>query len=384
MGLRVPQSSWLGMTPQQQMLMANGVMPTGVPMPEDGTPMISPSMPTEEQQKALADLQAAQMQSFQNQQQGINDLSSFTNAQLEQPVQTDLTGLAALTDAWTGSKFAQSYKAPQSGQEKLSQVAALKQALNKERGNLTENEIALLKAKINALTTQSIFGQKQEAKAGEAGTKKTEQQTKDDEEARAKIKKEATPALGGNVKFTNALAKYIQTVDKYGDFESLSGSARDEIESAYSDALVAYKEFKNLGALAEADLALARYGIKPQTGVAGGSNKIFGGGREGLKKGAQSLIEQGKKDFDLDYDSFAAAYKGRDVEPVLSVFRKSYNDAHKAFSSSTKSAAKTDTAVASSQGSKKYVPGKTSEMFQGKKHTYMGGDPSSPGSWKAD
>lgn len=334
MGLRIPQSSWLMMNPQQQFLLSNGVMPGGLPLPDGAEgPMIQPSMPSEEQQKALADLEAAQMQSFQNQQKGIDDLAQYAQGIQGQEVQTDLTPLAALTDAWTGSKFAQSYKAPESGTAKAAQVAALKQALNKERGALTDDEIALLKAKINALTTQSIFGQKQAGKAGE----KTDKEIKDDEQAREAFRKEAKGPLGGNIKFTGALDKYLDTVEKYGDTESLSGAARDEIEGAYSDALVAYKEFKNLGALAEADLALAAYGIKPQTGVQGGVNKIFGGGKEGLRRASLSLIEQGKKDFDLDYNSLIGGYKGRDVSPVSSVYQKAYQDTHGKFLTKRKS-----------------------------------------------
>jgi len=369
------------MNPQQQFLMQQGVMPSGIPTPDGSGEMITPSMPTEDQQKAMADLQASQMQSFQNQQRGIDDLSQYTNALQGQEVQTDLTPLAALTDAWTGSKFAQSYRAPESGKEKQATVAALKQALNKEKGNLTDNEVALLKAKISALTTQSIFGQKKDAKSGD-DTAKNAKDAKEDKDKKASealaareklITRDQAKQMEGIIAFNGALNAYEDAINRYPVTGRLVGKGAQDIDSAYSQVKIKYKEAANLGALSGPDIGLVVEGIAPAAGIGGVWSILKGGGEEGLKLGLKGIREQTKGDFDAKSAYLKSAYREYSA-PVLQEYANQYS----------KVSRPTATAKPSGSAASKYVVGKTKKDFGGKSYTYQGGDPAASKSWKAD
>lgn len=54
------------------------------------------------------------------------------------PQQLDLSPLASLTDAWSGSKFAQTYKAPESQQEKIKAESAFQELQRKGRGDIVD------------------------------------------------------------------------------------------------------------------------------------------------------------------------------------------------------------------------------------------------------
>jgi len=305
-------------TAQQNFLLQQGVLPYGVD-PSSAIPQGEMSSP--EQQKALAQLQAAQLQSFQDQRQGIADLENYTQGVGSQEIQTNLSPLMGLVDERTGSKLAQSYTAPESGQERIASVARLKQAVNKAKGELTADEIALLKAKLQAMTTQSIFGQKMGTRAEDKALKATQE----DLDARDKmIKTEEAKKIGGIINFNNALTNYVTTAEKYGDLESLTGDARSEIESAYAKVQTEFAKAAGLGALSGPDLGILLDAVKPQTGIAGGINQIMAGGRSGLKKGVANLIEKSKSEYDNYTSTLGAAYAGRDVTPVLNNWDKKY------------------------------------------------------------
>ena len=80
-----------------------------------------------------------QIQEFINQQKG--DISAQSELQKRYagiPQQLDLSPLAALTDAWSGSKFAQTYKAPESQQEKIKAESAFQELQRKGRGDIVD------------------------------------------------------------------------------------------------------------------------------------------------------------------------------------------------------------------------------------------------------
>lgn len=70
---------------------------------------------------------------------GIVGQSDLAKAYAAGPAQLDLSPLAALTDAWTGSKFAQSYGKPQSLQERIAGTSKLTESAQNERQKLIDN-----------------------------------------------------------------------------------------------------------------------------------------------------------------------------------------------------------------------------------------------------
>jgi hypothetical protein len=90
------------------------------------------------------------MQSIQNklalQQQNLIDQENQIQQMLQpqQEQQVDISPLLALSDAWTGSRLASSYKRPETDQERSMKAAYLKQGLNKQKRDTLSDEIKLL------------------------------------------------------------------------------------------------------------------------------------------------------------------------------------------------------------------------------------------------
>lgn len=86
-----------------------------------------------------------------NQAQGeVSDLKARIQQYLDQGQQPDFTALASLTDAWTGSKFAGAYNRPENSQERAKNVAALQNMVAQRQGDISKEELSLLKDKITA------------------------------------------------------------------------------------------------------------------------------------------------------------------------------------------------------------------------------------------
>jgi hypothetical protein len=79
------------------------------------------------------------------QKNSIDDMDASVLDYMKMPAQTDFSPLMALVDTWTGSKLAGAYNAPESGSERLLNVAKLKDAIAKQRGQFTDSQINLLK-----------------------------------------------------------------------------------------------------------------------------------------------------------------------------------------------------------------------------------------------
>jgi len=75
---------------------------------------------------------------------GFNDVTMRGLA--EMPVQADLSPLMGLVDSWTGSKLAQSYKAPESGRQRQAAISGLQKANAGMTGQITAEEMNALKA----------------------------------------------------------------------------------------------------------------------------------------------------------------------------------------------------------------------------------------------
>lgn len=368
MGLRIPPSAWLQMTPQQQFLASQGMQPAGMPDATEGdAPMPLPQMTTPEQQKAMAGLQAAQLQSVQDQKQGINNLQDYAAGLQGQEVQTNLSPLVALTDSWTGSKLLPGYQVPESGAQKMDKVAALKQAINKEKGTMSAEEINLLKAKINAMTTQSIFGQKQAGAATEKDDKEAQNATED----RGKIlKTDQAKIVQGVVSFNHALNRYEDILSKYPPGQRIVGKARQDLDSAYSQLEIKYKEAANLGALSGGDIKIVKEGLAPTTGL-DGVLLIGKGGDEGMKAAFSNLRSQTKKDFDINTGAIAAAY-GKHADPMIKEYKNQFGKVYRG-----------DTGAMSVQAppATTYTAGVTKKKFRGQDYIYQGGDPIKLESW---
>ncbi len=122
---------------------------------ENSTKAVDNSTRTFNDQKVLGQKEWDQAREYLEQQapsgmneqrRSIEEMNDATNRYAEMPLQADLSPLMALTDAWTGSKLSGAYKAPERGDERLANMAKLKDAIAKQRGQFTGDQINLLRS----------------------------------------------------------------------------------------------------------------------------------------------------------------------------------------------------------------------------------------------
>lgn len=88
-------------------------------------------------------------ESLKAQMAGLRGNEDRLNKFLGQAPQMDLSPLLSLTDAWTGSKMASGYKAPMSAEEKSIADMKFQDLVQKQRGDLSQEEARQLAASLN-------------------------------------------------------------------------------------------------------------------------------------------------------------------------------------------------------------------------------------------
>lgn len=114
----------------------------------------APSSVLQKRNEILDQIQAFQDKRMQEEQTGIDDYQKAIGQYGSQPLQYDLTPLAALVDQWAGGgnlmAAAQAMK-PQTVEARQKELMALKKQLQDMRGSLTKNQLDAYKAKLNAI-----------------------------------------------------------------------------------------------------------------------------------------------------------------------------------------------------------------------------------------
>jgi hypothetical protein len=230
---------------------------------------------------------------------GVRQLEENINQYSQQPTGPDLTGLAALADAWGPDKsnFVQAYKAPLSREEKNMRLLGLRDKLQERKESQAKINIDALKAKLDAAKDARMGGLQEEY---------------------MKARIAALKSGGGNAfqreKFDQALKSEIIKTDQYKDLQdqntllekleaydkalsqagiSYTGENVTKLENAYNKLLTEYNRTgARLGALAGADKEILEKTISPATGVKGFDTEIRKGGASGIK----NAIQKTKKD----------------------------------------------------------------------------------------
>lgn len=98
--------------------------------------------------QAIPQEQMAQIQGNVNEQQkGIGELKDYQKMLRGAPVQTDLSPLLALSDSLTGSKLAGSYSKPQTGQDRIGELAKIQNMSQEQRNKVTQDLVKLATGK---------------------------------------------------------------------------------------------------------------------------------------------------------------------------------------------------------------------------------------------
>jgi hypothetical protein len=94
-------------------------------------------------------LDARDLESLNRQRSGIDTLRQRLSGIDKTALPVNLTGLAALTDAWTGSHFTDSYRPQETKSSRTAERQRLEDAIAKAENNYSENDITALRTKLN-------------------------------------------------------------------------------------------------------------------------------------------------------------------------------------------------------------------------------------------
>ncbi len=176
---------------------------------------------------------------------GIEDASNNADTLRQLKHQTDLSGLAALTDAWTGSNFAKSYTPPESPSDLEYKKAIVEQMLQKSRGELTAEEIKALatlnegqKGKISIVQKDDEKQQKLKAKIDEEIKKDIEKPMEAINQEYSNIEKLITPDKNGKVSYdriNSIVTQFGKTINKETGNMSNQDAARQIADSFEKD-----------------------------------------------------------------------------------------------------------------------------------------------------
>lgn len=280
-----------------------------------------------------------ELDSLRQQQLNIEDLKTRLAGVDKQDLPINLQPLAALTDAWTGSNFAQ-YAAPKDTAQTRSALKDRLQAqiMGAQQG-ISDQEIAMMKAQLGNQMRMDELAYK---KSMDARQLDLDEQKLDVMRETAKGKLGVDPAEAFNLRyklintepakqvqgingFLEGLNAYEDALDKYGISPTGEGAAI--LNTAYSQLSTKWKEAEKLGALAGPDLKLLNDNVIKAGGIEAWLSATTKGGEPAIK----ASIAQARKGAHSDYSKAYGQLKGLTggvenvVAPVMNEYQSSFD-----------------------------------------------------------
>jgi hypothetical protein len=218
----------------------------------------------------LEQMRTNRLQSREGQISGITGLEDVLKQHMERQqgreglYGLDLTPLMALTDQWTGSKFAQSYNRPEDSKAQLETTARLQDALQRAKGELTQADMDALKAELGTIyKDKDLEQQSTESKArleymkSQAANAAVARGGKEDTRARENYNKEFGNSISAMGEFMSSAKDVKDILLKNGRVPDFNSPDYTKYKSAVDRMIVRYNsDVAKLGALAGADLTL--------------------------------------------------------------------------------------------------------------------------------
>lgn len=181
--------------------------PTSAQMPV-AAPQVGGSTPISE---IIAKLNKRELASLEEQGLSVSKLKGKL-AELEgRDMPLDLSGLAALTDAWSGSHFAQSYQPAETLKDRRAAIDKMQGQIMQAEQGMSENEIAMLRSQLN-----------NEFQVDNLGYRKEQDKAKNELE-RQRIAKGANPTADGKILPAHVSEKYTESQGTVDMATDLSG-----------------------------------------------------------------------------------------------------------------------------------------------------------------
>ncbi len=305
-----PYSPWVGMNESLKVAAQNRPVNMQVQNTPQGVSM------TNAPEDLINQLNAEQMQRLAEQRSGVAAQREMLATQLEkyQP-QTDISPIASLVDAWTGSRFAQNI--PQQ-KGNLADLLEAENKLQQRQEGLTRTQQDLLEANLKTkLQEQSAKDRArlQQMLFGERAQTRTEEKAQDIR--KDILKSEPAKQNEALIKLQKSINDYGAAVDKAGGF-AFSGKDAAEIQSKLADLQIQYKEAANLGALTGPDVELIKRAITPGSGGPADFVRFkLRGGLPGAKENIESALGQLKGKIQANTEALKAAFPVKAAETQL-------------------------------------------------------------------
>lgn len=332
---------------------------TGISLRAKGVP--TSGFETDADYKALVDqLGGAGSRALDAQGAGIKTLEEHVNAMKNKELQTDLSPVLGLYDSWFGTNMQGGYARPMSADQRDERVLALEEMVQKARGDLSETDVNLLRSKLG-IAEKRIESKEAGARHAEdidfkerelqykresdaamqqnaldtkllmAELERTKQATDAGQKDRSEIdKSKTTDRVVGNIEFASALTNLGQMLEEEPSDGPLDFDRNPALKAAYTRALVSFKNAAGLGALANADLALAAGQIKdPVAFDAWFKGQVLGGTHSTAKTQIKESLKGTKQVFDQFHKQLQATYPSEGARPLLNEFTRQYESAAK-------------------------------------------------------
>lgn len=247
------------------------------------------------------------------------------------PIQTDLSPIASMLDAWYGTNQAKNYHPSETPQSRMEMIRQLQAGLNKARGALSESEMSLLRTRLNA----SAMKEQAALKALNAKTlaQANKEQKKERDDAKLEIdqqklrdslsKSDIGKTIPGFINFKSALKTMREFVEQKG--LPTSGVDLDLFNNLMSQAKLSAKDKFALGAITDSDAKL----IGGLLGSEGGwtkvlASKLLRGSSAGAARALKQLEDATDKDFDRQLKNLRTSHPSKVVTPILDEYKSQY------------------------------------------------------------
>lgn len=297
----------------------------------------------------LAQLKAKGDQMAEAQRNAAAPLRDALGNTLKDPLQYDLGPLAALVDQWSGSNFAQTYKAPESVQERQGKILGLQQGIAGTEAKAQASEMQALKdyaaGKMDLRKMESDEAYKRAMLGIQQQELGLKREALDIDRMKAAQKLALSPMEAFNLRskisdsadgkvykgltdMRVALNNYEAAVKKHGLTPTGKGSA--ELQEKFQDVVMTAKKAYELGALAGPDMDLIAQGIRNAGSPMAWATQTFSGGSDsilaqirGLKQRSDAAAKRTMANLEATAGPALAPYVGG----VLGTLSEQYSNA---------------------------------------------------------
>lgn len=306
-------------------------------------------------QQLLAQLGGAESAALAEQGKGIKGLEAEADKLRAKDLKTDLSPALALYDSWFGTNTASQYTRPQTEEERDAQVLALEQAIQKNRGAMSDTEVSLIREKLGLAEKRVEAGERAEERQTDREFK--ERMAAEDRaykqralEFQAQMRQDAKDAqkdmklsseeqddrnslekskslmrANGSIELNKAIKDYESLVD---GVEGPIDNDAPAVRGAYTRALIAFKNAAELGALSGPDMGLVQGQISDaSTAEAYFRDKLgIAGDKDSIKSQLAEIRKGTKANFDQFYGTLKEVYPRSGTQKILQGVQKRYDE----------------------------------------------------------